>query len=848
MVLSQEQTKSEFPVEANIEQQLRCREVSRERSRDSETVIFDTGQKIIRQRTLIDNPNSLAMVCGKPKSTVIETVIENTRTGHSFSSNPGGGQGSGRERGEGYPELSSFIDEINKVLHSSKGILDSSKLNWKRAREYFASRDMLINPSEVKQQLDAMVVCVFPDYRVRALVFNPKQLACTTKAKDTRKQPVIPDRRNSLFEISWQSEKDQIEAISLIPYSYGCEKFNAVDKIDLENIEVNRGPGFYIKVDTSLMDVLERVAPLPIEFSDCGVALGYPELNERYSQACNAAHLRHHKVRPIAMSARYLISQMNDSDQWIEIDSFRPERNAFGDNPVYLMKDSNTDTSEHGSKSVRVLPIYPQEVENAQAIVRLEVPELKMIGLKGAESLELELESTALPDSKSIEPKVDNIDFSASTISLPRNKELEQLDQDSMIEYVLGSEPDLTPLIDRRASLLTKMREYNWHVIHSTFGLPHYHGPICELITKAYGIIALFNPASRASFVKNGDEVRECALLERGNERAYEYGVLRPLNLVYQGKLNEALGCYPQACANAPHRIDDIYQTLANLCTHLHLWQRGLRNGSCKLELECEEFFGFNGFGSLLSANRITTSSGDYSSFSFVRGQSYVPDTEYDGVTLLKKSLLETEIPFSAIARAAYRRILSRIEDRSEEHGESRDDKQESLLFRHKLAGLIAWLSDDYDTAIPLLKNSLEKNRDSSMFYCFAGDMDPYVWALRDGGYYKEAICFMGPMLVDVTNGPSQRHYIEFLELCQMYALNAEHKTTKWELALPFIKAVIDREEEVFDGCSATYNAMLGYKFLSQCYDGVGKRELAHSASKRYKEISESLQRWNDSY
>ena len=413
-----------------LQESLRRREILRESNNLSETVVFDNGQRVTRERLSMPVERELAAVSGSQSVDVIRTIKVNARSGNVDVSHPRGGHGDFSGPKTGYPELSSFLSlldagivshpkqvdpasnsEIRAVLaghgnvapwHLLKpeicltlaelpmetvvetlkappirglaALLQTEQADFQEMLESFrgecpgftergrrealpseavlaADRFMLgddsvdialiirpevaesvkqlrghpyvnepafslqtlkkdfeqkgacIAAADVTPAMDKYVACIAPDSilamgddpnypsALEIVVFNAKKLSETPK--DDRAL-VMPEPGNTLFKISYFFNNAQTPPMtSFTTYEYAQSKFDAVNSIDLTTIQERWGRfGVFIKVDREFVELLARLAPLPIESSDCGAALGFPELNQNFDRLVRQAYPR----------------------------------------------------------------------------------------------------------------------------------------------------------------------------------------------------------------------------------------------------------------------------------------------------------------------------------------------------------------------------------------------------------------------------------------------------------------------------------------------------------------------------------------------------------------------------
>ena len=427
-------------------------------------------------------------------------------------------------------------------------------------------------------------------------------------------------------------------------------------------------------------------------------------------------------------------------------------------------------------------------------------------------------------------PQPDLKDLSASG-AYARNAAQAEDDTIALVHYALGGdEPEATPLIDRPASFLKKMHEFNQIVYRAAFSKVHYHGPFDELLTKAWGIGTLLNPLARLSFARDEDGFRNEAIQEHANLLAHSFGARKPEEFIKKGRLEDALSSYAKATNAAPHRLDEMYQVIGGVCEFLHRLKIDTRSGNCRMQLELDDHFGMNGLTSPLKRNVINHAGGGYSLSSVTEGSKKARDEA--NIPALTQALRESSIPFAAIARAAYRRVIENHEVEAEfernRGGFGGDSPEAREQQRHMMHARIEWMNGDYQEALTHFEKAHDLVKGSSFRpQLWGDDWDFYVRLLKDAGKTKEALDQAGVLLRHVVNGPSERQYLEFIDLCEVYSKECGLGEDKWTYALPFLKAVCEREEESHEGESFAYEA---YSFLGQAYVGIGDSVNAREA------------------
>lgn len=421
----------------SIQEQLRAREVDRITGKNSETITYDTGQTITRTKATEKTSNLVKELTGIETQDVVQTEAVDMRGGHVRTRNGGG---HGMRQAQGYPELAEFADRLKQFRHSylqphPPAILavlptlaghgnmhplaifhpvvawnifkhtvfpfeKMEAISLRKAREHFRKSGDLVEAAAITPDYDGWVACVcgdrYPeregkDATLKIKIFNPKLFA--EAAKEDWVQ-CVPTRHNSLFEVMVSVEWSMVRhwpTADLHSYPYARKALNAVEDFDLASVERERGAGFYIKVDDALLSKLEKLAPLPVEASDCGAALGFPQLNEEAQARQMAVWEKQKELSELATDAKALIGRMKSKDAWISTaDSAKMEEfdTACLAGERFLArlkyeKSYSPDTSKDLPESIMFLKLAPEEVELAKKILVLSNRERKYLGIKG---------------------------------------------------------------------------------------------------------------------------------------------------------------------------------------------------------------------------------------------------------------------------------------------------------------------------------------------------------------------------------------------------------------------------------------------------------------------------------
>ena len=154
------------------------------------------------------------------------------------------------------------------------------KFDLERGREYFGD---LVVPFD--RSLDFPIVGFNTKFSDDPRVASSVNLRLYIPSHVNRivDEDVIPSIENSFFKLFYTYGHGQGEEVdysfSFSSWAYPKEH-KARDYVDIQMRSLNKVPNFCIVAPDKLIENVVKVAPLPIEKSDCGVSLGFPELNK----------------------------------------------------------------------------------------------------------------------------------------------------------------------------------------------------------------------------------------------------------------------------------------------------------------------------------------------------------------------------------------------------------------------------------------------------------------------------------------------------------------------------------------------------------------------------------------
>lgn len=434
-----------------------------------------------------------------------------------------------------------------------------------------------------------------------------------------------------------------------------------------------------------------------------------------------------------------------------------------------------------------------------------------------------------VPDSSDRSPASQDSDgLSSETIG----KTLCNCDESALANFVLRSNhracsPEQTP-----TTAWGCFREYNREVLNSPFHPRSYNSTFDQVFSKSKRALRLFRIAPRIDLGNARRAWRNLVESTDQDEIARLYGAILPMELMRQGDLAGALSSFGQACTRAPHRSDELFLALGDLCYHFCKWRQVSQIGFSRLDLELPDKFGFNGIFSRLTKNDIYLSYG----WSAVPKWNVSHRIEFRSEELRRLGdMIElTDIPVAAIARAAYRRVIENFEpeNRFESSGGGLiiHSPEYRAAQRLSLLGSIEWLNGDLVKAQILCKQGIEAAGMEISWRQF----DPYLVTLCDQRKFSEAIECLSSWLNQYGNSSCERLFIALLDICQLHVENDFKTENKWEIALPHLRSIAKREHQISEGNSRNFIAPY---FLALAYAGVGNINSARSQVKIVNEI-----------
>lgn len=387
------------------------------------------------------------------------------------------------------------------------------------------------------------------------------------------------------------------------------------------------------------------------------------------------------------------------------------------------------------------------------------------------------------------------------------------IDDELLLSYINGGkEPNLTPLMARATTRSEINREYNDTTKHSIDG----DGPF-SIIDRIY---SLFSLKAREQYYKNEEGIRDQLLQSRGNHYAFKYGVHEPMKLVYKGDLAGALACYGKALDAAPHRAEDIYFTLGNLCLELMLWQREMRSESPALRHRPGAVVDSWTLSSPLQSNRIDYTIERNGEKFDLWSVSSVPGSHHASLppinwSALREELMEGAIPLRQLATAAFQRALDLNDPSGPEHTPQSAREHMSA----HLKGVLQWLHGDNESAIATLKQGLEVGTDK-YHKAFRNEVTPLVDALYDAGHLEETVEVSGKALGGLATHSEFADYLSFFELCEELA-KLRGTGSASSIALPYIKEIDDHNRKIHKDNNSDW---LPSYFLTKAYDDLGMK------------------------
>lgn len=392
-----------------------------------------------------------------------------------------------------------------------------------------------------------------------------------------------------------------------------------------------------------------------------------------------------------------------------------------------------------------------------------------------------------------------------------------------------GQEPDLTPLIEREASLITKLNEYNDLVLARTFRPRHSEHPIAWVLGKVGGLIEMFLIKARRDYANNVDNIRDCNIQKVGNEKAFAQ-IAACYELIKQGKIENALECFDEAMKVAPHRAEDIYRDLGSTCLALVKWKKDLRFGIETIQADIEETLDWtHPFTASLSSSVIEVpysvgghdengSSVEPVVYARSRSGVHFRGTAEQGelhFQALAQALLSATLPLEEIGIAAFEREVY--------YGELSKRRETYMSLRSPYANQAAianilWLQGDYENAAKFSARTVaEESRISHRTP--RGLEDITILSLRDMGKLSEAVDSFGKSMLEYGRDGYER-FESFMNLCELCVQHEAKQENKWDIALPYLEELQKQELEILDHVS---NPAMAY-YLALAYVETGHK------------------------